>query len=276
MASRMERYYKTNTETRKRSHRNESLYDTIYDDTTEYSNVEGIARIEKTNEIDINRIREMLKEEEAKKRKKMERPSFKKEVELPKYDIVSDKKEDRNYDIRDILVKAKKDKTDEENDKYRDLKNTQYNILKKIKLDDNIAKDTYKEKNTSLQELIETVVQNNQELGELGDSELSLDLLDDLKSEHTSTAAVNKSSIKKILEEEKEKQREKTDTNEELRELDKSFFTSSLNFSDEDFDELKELSSTYRRNNILIKVLIGIIVIAIIIMIVLYFMNMPK
>lgn len=276
MASRMERYYKTNTETRKRSLRNESLYDTIYDDTTEYSNVEGIARIEKTNEIDINRIREMLKEEEAKKRKKMERPFFKKEVELPKYNIVSDKKEDRNYDIRDILVKAKKDKTDEENDQYRDLKNTQYNILKKIKLDDSIAKESYKEKNASLQELIETVVQNNQELGELADSELSLDLLDDLKSDHTNTAAVSKSSIKKILEEEKEKQKEKTDTNDDLRELDKSFFTSSLNFSDEDFDELKELSSTYRRNNILIKVLIGIIVIAIIIMVVLYFMNMPK
>lgn len=276
MESRMDRYYKTNTETRKRSYRNESLYDTIYDDATEYSNVEGIARIEKTNEIDINRIREMLQAEELKKRKKAERPSFKREIELPTYDIVSDKKEDRNYDIRDILVKAKKDKTDEENDKYRDLKNTQYNILKKIKLDDSIQKDTYKEKNTSLQELIETVVQNNQELGELADSELSLDLLDDLKSDHTNTAAVSKSSIKKILEEEKEKQKDKTNTTEDLRELDKSFFTSSLNFSDEDFDELKELSSTYRRNNILIKVLIGIIVIAIIIMIVLYFLNMPK
>lgn len=276
MASRMDRYYKTNTETRKRSHRNESLYDTIYDDTTEYSNVEGIARIEKTNEIDINRIREMLKAEEAKKRKNVERPTLKRNIELPKYDIIDDKKEDRNYDIRDILVKAKKEKTNEENDQYRDLKNTQYNILKKIKLDDRIQKDTYEEKNTSLKELIETVVQNNQELGELADSELSLDLLDDLKSDHTNTSSVNKSSIKKLLEEEKEKQKEKTDTNEELRELDKSFFTSSLNFSDEDFDELKELSSTYRKNNILIKVLIGIIVIAIIIMIVLYFMNMPK
>ena len=276
MASRMDRYYKMNNEARKRSHRNESLYDTIYDDITEYSNVEGIARIEKTNEIDINRIREMLKEEEAKKRQKMERPTFKKEVELPKYDIMSDNKEDRNYDIRDILVKAKKEKTDEENDKYRDLKNTQYNILKKIKLDDNIDKNLYQEKNDSLKELIETVVQNNQELGNLNDSELSLDLLDDLKSEHTNTATVSKSSIRKILEEEKEKLKEKNDTKEDLRELDKSFFTSSLNFSDEDVDELKELSSTYRRNNILIKVLIGIIVIAIIIMVFLYFTNMPK
>lgn len=278
MASRMDRYYKTNSETRRRSHRNESLYDTIYDDSTEYSNVEGIARIEHTNEIDIRRIREMLKEEEAKKKRNQNRPVFKRPVEFPVMEDLDDDKEDRNYDIRDILVKAKKEKKDEEQDQYRDLKNTQYNILKKIKLDDSIQREHYepvKEESDSLKELIHTITTNSM-LNELGDKELSLGLLDDLKSDHTNTATLNKNSIRKILEEEKEKQKEKNDDEDDMRELDKSFFTSSINFSDEDFDELKELSTTYRRNNILIKVLIAVIVIAIIIMIVLYFMNMPK
>lgn len=278
MASRMDRYYKTNSETRKRSYRNESLYDTIYDDATEYSNVEGIARIEHTNEIDIRRIREMLKEEEAKKMRNVVQPVFKRTVPLPTIEEINYDKDDRNYDIRDILVKAKKEKEEEENDQYRDLKNTQYNILKKLKVDDSIQSGNYEqpsEENDSLRELIHTITTNSM-LNELGDKELSLDLLDDLKSDHTNTSTLNKNAIHKILEEAKEKQKEKNDNEDDIRELDKSFFTSSLNFSDEDFDELKELSTTYRRNNILIKVLIAIIVIAIIIMIVLYFMNMPK
>ena len=49
MASRMDRYYNSNSESRKRSRRNESLYDTIYNDDIEYSNVEGIALIYKKN-----------------------------------------------------------------------------------------------------------------------------------------------------------------------------------------------------------------------------------
>ncbi len=273
MASRMDRYHSHDTETKKRSRRNESLYDSIYNDNIEYSNVEGIARIEKTNEIDINRIREMLREEEEKKRKKTSEPVFKRTIPLPQISEKEDTKDERNYDIRDILVKAKKDKSDEEKNQYRNLKNTQYNILKNIKLDDQIGKKEKDEESQELKELIHTIT-NHKALEQINDRDLSLDLLDDLKSDHTNTSTLNKESIQKILQEAKEKQKEEEP--EEVRELDKSFYTSSLNFDDEDFEELRELSSKYRRNNILIKVLIAIVAVAIIIMIVLFFMKMPK
>ena len=110
---------------------------------------------------------------------------------------------------------------------------------------------------------------NRTEINEITDQDLSLDLLDDLKSD---TKTLNQNSIKKILEEAKEKEKEEKKPSFE-RELDKSFFTSSLNFSDEDFEELKELGSTYRRNSILIKLLIFAVVAALIIMVVLYFMK---
>ena len=67
MPSRMDRYY-NNAESSKnsRSRRNTSLYDSIYDGV-EYSNVEGITTIEKKNEIDLDKIRELLKEHEDSK-----------------------------------------------------------------------------------------------------------------------------------------------------------------------------------------------------------------
>ena len=274
MASRMDRYHSNDMESKKRSRRNESLYDSIYNDNIEYSNVEGIARIEKTNEIDINRIREMLRQEEEKKRKNMSEPVFKRTIPLPPIPEKDEIKDERNYDIRDILVKAKKDKSDEEKNQYRNLKNTQYNILKNIKLDDQIGQKEKEDESQELKELIHTIT-NHKALEQINDRDLSLDLLDDLKSDHTNTSTLNKESIQKILQEAKEKQKEEEPA-EEVRELDKSFFTSSLNFDDEDFEELRELSSKYHRNSILIKILIAIVVIAIIIMIVLFFMKMPK
>lgn len=265
MASRMDRYYNSNSESRKRSRRNESLYDTIYNDDIEYSNVEGIARIEKTNEIDINRIREMLKEEEEKKKKKVFQPMLKSEIDTSNM-LNLDDREDRNYDIRDILSKAKEGKEEEEKDQYRNLQNTQYNILKKLKLDKDYDTKLEDEFSKQIKSLSNTDINI---LNEITDQDLSLDLLDDLKSD---TKTLNQNSIKKILEEAKEKEKEEKKSSFE-RELDKSFFTSSLNFSDEDFEELKELGSTYRRNSILIKLLIFAVVAALVIMVVLYFMK---
>ena len=60
MASRMDRYYKTEIVSRERSSKNKSLYKEI-DELDNYSNIEGVANIENSNEIDISKVREMLK-----------------------------------------------------------------------------------------------------------------------------------------------------------------------------------------------------------------------
>ena len=207
MARRMDRYYQTNSENNKRSRRNASLYDSIYDDDIEYSNIEGIARIEKTNEIDINRIREMLRKEEEKQTRKTFQPIVRSESEHKELTEL-EHKEDRNYDLKDILTKAKEEKKDEEKDKYRNLKNTQYNILKNIKLDDEIGKvKKAEETKETLKELIDTIT-NNSLLNELADKDLSLELLEDLKS---NTATIDQGSIKKILDEEKAKEEHKNE-----------------------------------------------------------------
>ena len=52
MASRMEKYYRQQLEVTRRSQRNQNLYREIYD-LGEYSNIEAVATLDRTNEIDI-------------------------------------------------------------------------------------------------------------------------------------------------------------------------------------------------------------------------------
>ncbi len=250
LATRMERYYKSNNHTSKRSDRNQHLYHEIYEGG-EYSNIEGIATIEKSNEVDITKIKNMLKNREAyQKQRKFRQMVVKPEVvEKPNNSELGN---ERNYDIRDILDKAKSNKTTEE--KYHRLDDTGYNILKKLKeksLQTNESKD-------ELRELIDTIT-NNSELNQLATEDLSLDVLNDLKSDEN-TVIENKDSVKALLEDAKQ---EEIRRNLEKEEMDKSFYTSSLNFGENDFEQLSNLNHNLKRNNILIKILVTILLVAI-------------
>lgn len=247
MTSRMEKYYKTR-DSKRRIVRNEDLYQTIYEDET-YSNIEGVVATPNANEINIEKIKELITSHENKKRQP--RQLVRKSVDFEPEIAVSDEAE-KNYDIRDVLVKAK-DSREENKDEYRSLKNTEYNILKNIKID---KED--KEQEEELKELINTIT-NTSMLNKLGDKELSLDLLDELKSD---TMIGEPSAINSLLKETKEQ------NNANTREMDTSFFTSSLNFKDKDFEQLQDLNKSINKNNKIIQiVLITLFVIVAIILV---------
>lgn len=220
-----------------RTKRNEHLYARV-EAPLEYSSVEGVARIENTNSVDINKIKELLlKDEEPKKR--AIKNSYQEEEE-PEEIVPLD---DKNYDIRDILNKAKGSKKEDEEDRYRALQNTGYDILKNIQI---------KNRNTDVSE---------KELDSVGDTTLSLSMLDSLKgSELTST--IDSNTIRALLESEKEALKEDEDDFEEERTLDNSFFTSSLNFSEDDFNELSdELDEPKKKNHLFLKVILFLILV---------------
>lgn len=232
MASRMEKYHSNTSELGTRSVKNESLYRDMYENT-EYSNIEGITTIEKTNEISLEQIHELLKEREAiKKRKSIE------EKEIPK--VYSSPAVEKNYDIRDVLVKAKDEHV--EDNKNRSLRNTQYDILKNINIsnEDNVYND----------EEIEKTLVNTKVLKGYDDNELSLDMLSDLKSTGDTIVEENVEDLLKEVQEAKETYEPVDDDG-----LDKSFYTSSLNFKEEDFEQIKDLQDTIDSNNKLIKFL---------------------
>ena len=68
----MERYYKPSNKSSKRSEKNRELYREMYgiDDVATYSNIEAVAPLDKTNEIDITKIKKMLKSREDYKRQR--------------------------------------------------------------------------------------------------------------------------------------------------------------------------------------------------------------
>lgn len=245
--TRMERYYKPTNRTSKRSERNQDLYREIYE-VGEYSNIEGIATIEKSNEVDITKIKNMLKNREQYQQQRQFRQMIKKPVVEESKEEEESLETEKNYDIRDVLNKAKVNKKTEE--KYHRLDDTGYNILKNLKEKSMRREETEDE----LRELIDTITSNS-ELNQLATRELSLDMFDDLKSENN-TVIQDRDSIKSLLEDAKQEEIKKKLENEEM---DKSFYTSSLNFGENDFEQLSDINHNLKKNNILIKVLVFII-----------------
>lgn len=234
MASRMEKYHSNASNLKSRSVKNEGLYRDIYENV-QYSNIEGIATIDKTNEIDLAKIQELLKEREQIRKKDSTVKRATPKVNVNTYD-------ERNYDIRDILVKAKDNKVDD--NKKRSLRNTQYNILKNIDIKDYKSYDEVE---------IEKTLANTNVLKNVNDEDLCLDMLSDLKSSGD-TLVNNSENLKDLLKEVAEA-KDKYEVKNEDDDLDKSFYTSSLNFKEEDFEQLKDIQDSIDSNNKMIKVL---------------------
>lgn len=150
----MERYYQSDESIQKRSHKNKSLYESLYEGA-EYSNVEGISIIEKNESVDIEKIKELLNYD--KKKEEKEPIKIYEEPEII---------EEKNYDLKDFLNKAKQERPEK-----KELANTQYNILKNIDLTKNYNEKTTEEE---LKKMIESIT-NNQ----------TTDLFDDLKTIHS-------------------------------------------------------------------------------------------
>ena len=247
MASRMDRYRNQELETTgMRTKRNEHLYARV-EAPLEYSSVEGVARIDNTNSVDINKIKELLLREEEPKKKHHSKMEKQETLEDTSELVTFNQLEDKNYDIRDILNKAKDEKEEDDDDKYRNLQNTGYDILKNIQV---------QKKPTEI---------SDQELNHVGDTTLSLSMLDNLQDneEEEIIETMSSKTIRDLLNEETSKEEDDDDDDfEEQRTLDNSFFTSSLNFSEEDFNELSdELDEPKKKENLIVKVLIFIIMV---------------
>lgn len=249
MPSRMERYYQTEVEVAKRTRKNQRLYDDIHNSLSQPS----VEQISNVNEISPAKLNELLNEE-----KRVERRVIKNEnIELPSSALEED---ERNYDIREVLEKAKIDKPIK-ND-YHKLKEEQLSLLKKIES----YKASKQEQDDNLNELLNTIA-STKLLKELNDRDLSLDLLDDLKSNNENTIVGGIDSINKVIHDIPKVKPEVDEKNE----IDKSFYTSSMSFKDEDFDDIKEIKSKLKKNNFWMKTMVitsCIVIIAIIILVV--------
>ena len=238
MASRMDRYYKSGNTGMERSRKNKDLYKRVHNESRGIDSINSVSR---ANEIDLSRLKNIVSDREAFKKERKLRESIGNSslnIDIPSkmdnsdttYDVmdikpskieVEDTKEEvKNYDLSDVLNKAMDDYT-ESDSKNRNLKNLEYTDLNSL----NLRKKEYKNSELELKDMVKSI-DNTSNLNKLGDD---VGLLDSLKS----NTMVGDSSIKKVIEQDKEEEKR-----DDTKELDKSFFTNTFDFDDADFDEL--------------------------------------
>lgn len=219
--SRVDRYY-NNGKASRRTVKNQNLYQDLKD----YTNLKEEVLIEPVIEIDLNKkeVKREIKHQDI----------INKNIISPLYN-----EEPKEYDINKVLNNAKSNRKDiDELEEKRHLKKDEYNIAKNIDLKN---LDKYKKKNNDglddsekeeLKELINTIYSNNlkddikkkeKEL-ENKDKDLFSDLMPDLGE-----TIIDEEMASRMIEEEKNSK-----TNE-LKNMDDSFFTTSLGLNVDDF-----------------------------------------
>ena len=238
MASRMERYYNSTNSGMERSRKNKDLYKRVHNESR--SEIDSLRSVSRANEIDLSKLKSIVSDREAYNKERKLRQTIDKSIlnidipskkdDIESYDIMDVEpskfeeeksvEEPKNYDLSDVLNKALDDYS-ESDSKNRNLKNLEYTDLNSL----NLHKKEYKNSELELKDMIKSI-HNTSDLNKLGDDAL---LLDSLKSD----TMVGDSSIKKVIE-----QDEKEEKRDDTKELDKSFFTNTFDFDEEDFDEL--------------------------------------
>ena len=252
MPSRMSKYHGNSRTSSSRYERNEDLYKNLYQ-TNDYSNISAVATLEKTNQVEIEKIKEMIRDRESYKKQKEVATIYPIEKKQETIIDIKNNFDEKTYDIRDVLTKAKETR---KNDKDEIYKKNQYDYLLTSKTY-NKKKEETENMSSELKEIINTIT-NNSELNKLSNSELSLDLLGDLKSNTIYDEGTESEAIKKIIAEEKKKSEI---IEPEKDEIDKSFYTTSFKFSDKDFeDDENIIKETIKgKSNLGIKITLGIV-----------------
>ena len=263
MASRMERYYNSTDSGMERSRKNKDLYKRVHNESR--SEIDSLKSVSRANEIDLSKLKSIVSDREAYKKERKLRQTIGKsslnidipskkddiesydimDVEPSKFEEEKSVEEPKNYDLSDVLNKALDDYS-ESDSKNRNLKNLEYTDLNNL----NLHKKEYKNSELELKDMIKSI-HNTSDLNKLGDDAL---LLDSLKSD----TMVGDSSIKKVIE-----QGEKEEKLDDTKELDKSFFTNTYDFDDEDFDELLVRKHS-KKKKIIIAIIICLVVAGII------------
>lgn len=254
MKSRMDRYHtgteeiKLNRQPVGRTSRNQDLYKKR--DYNIYSSNETV--IDTSNEVDISKIKSIIKSREDYQRAKSYRSMLNdKKFDLEDIPYEEDTYDEKDYDINTLLQKVKENKNiNNDEDKVRKLRNTQYDILSKLDVKSKGNNKDPEIQKEELKDLINTITHK--------ENDTSLDLLEDLKGENTTI-------IKAASELEKEELHPEDLLNlkENKKEEENDFYSGSFTFSKKDFEGFQDLETSVKSNNKLIKVLIFILIVII-------------
>lgn len=287
MRSRMDRYrdLDNDTERTSRSRRNQELYQNI-GTNAKYTNFTDVTN-SNTTLIDRNR-RDYSTREDYQKRKEYtsfeNKPKVKKE--LDDFNHLYQDHENRVYDINSILEMAKENRKDKDSmEEKRKLKNTNYNILASLNPEElekyrKEKQNRNKPDDNELRGLIDTITSKTL-AGEIS-KETGVDLLSDLMATSALDKVPAESAIKQDENNDKDNIKGKDILNKEdmvkveeakkdykepssdiMRDIDKSFYTKSMDLSDKDFFT-DEDDDNEKHIPVIVKVLLILILVALV------------
>ena len=230
-----------------RTSRNKRLYDEIKNTELTRFNSFNNSRVidEGAKEIDLNKIKkyiEKINDEKVEKRRSLlDTKGLYEERHL-------EEEEEKDYDLVSVLEKAReKREIDYEKERYKKLRDTQYDILKNLNIKERpkpeIDEEKFNTQERTLIDLINTVAinkNNNDLLSELseGDDETTGSIDEESNNEDL------KALIKEEIDKDKTKEVPKENEDENIQNLDNSFYTSSLNFSKDDFEDFNDVEES--------------------------------
>jgi len=235
LKSRLSKY--DNNDGLSRVERNQTLYDDMYENTN-YSNM---VVIDDSNEIDINKIKEIIDKEKRRDKKEVIN-SFNKE----EYDNISSLKLDEKkiYDINEVIkdAKARRNIIEEANEK-RKIENYKFNDH----LDEELQKTRKVYENLIKEEKELLTLMNT--MTNITSDDIANDMFQDLTKDDNLTEILD----------------DRQDVT--IRQIDNDtteYSTDTFMFNTKDFEDMSSLKDDVRRTNVFIKVLIVLMVLCII------------
>lgn len=268
MRNRMDKYnnYSNKKEIR-RTNKNKDLYDNFYTNNNYFEERGQVSNAyeydsnlspysSRSNYQKVKDYRQLLKPKEISSKEELKRY-----LELD---------EETNLDLNEIMQKAKRNRDigEQEEERKRKIRNSQYNIFEGATLEElKKRKEEIDKEKDEIEDLINTI--SSKTLKEDIEKEASKDLLSDLMSDDetdkvgtTDDNSVITESVSKLILDKEAERKEKS----EVSDIDRSFYTKSMDLSDEDFetdDEFAELNDKKHTGIKVFLVLILLIVISV-------------
>ncbi len=297
MKARIEKYHDDKGDyLPKRTRKNEHLYEEIKEAKLDNLSIGSNAKvIAEQNQIDIDKIKEILEKNYQEPPKR--RSTLATEVEEQNYDL----EKTREYDINAILEKAREEKeVNYQEERLKKVRDTQYDILKKLNLqdpnvDNNVDNKAANPKTKEeLLDLINTINlnehQKNEEFKALKEEILEeakpmdpLDILSDLRGNENTVvmgakdfedATDNATGAEEPLSEPVKEEDKLEDSPTEV--MDQTFYDGTMTFTKDDFADFDDIDSENKIGSFLIKFLIIIIFVAILAGIILFLNDFLK
>lgn len=260
MKTRMEKYYdEENNNIALRERKNKNLYENINDYEVEDYEIKTNATVLDNNakNIDVEKIKKILDTKYNKQPKR--RSIVVDDADYQEPDISLD--ETREYDINAILEKARSEKeVDYEKERLKKIRDTQYDILNSLDIEGE-EKEEKQEENNELMDLINTITAKELEVKNKKEDLDPLDILTDLKGSdntvvvdgiHEESESVNETSpIMSLEEADKIKPTIMENKTQDL--------TSTLQFTQSDFDDFNDLKKEVKSSRALIYIIIVVV-----------------